>query len=100
MRKTVKARLYWLGKEDGGRDTIILGENLLYCPIIRFADEDTEDVSWSSKITRSIYIDKLTTDVDLTYLVDSAPFEQLQTNKKFCLYEGKKLVAQGIILSE
>ncbi len=99
MRKTVLARLYWISKAAGGRNTIVLGENLLYCPIIRFTDE-TSKITWSSKITKSIYVDELTTDIDLSYLVDSAPFELLQANKSFSLYEGSMLVAKGIILSE
>ena len=96
-RKIVKARLYWVSKKDGGRETMIIGEDLLYCPIIRLEDY-ISNMSWSCKITKSIFVDELITDVDLTFLVDSAPFEQLQSNRKFDLYEGLTLVARGVIL--
>ncbi len=51
-----------------------------------------------SKITKSVLKEELITEVELTYLVDSAPFENLQSNNKFNLYEGNILVANGIIL--
>ncbi|MDE6013638.1 MAG: hypothetical protein K2G50_01690 [Anaeroplasmataceae bacterium] len=97
MSNIVEARLFWISKEDGGRESIVIGDNLKYCPIISFDDCPLEK-KYSSKITKSILKGELITDVELTYLVDSAPFENLQSNKKFKLYEGNMLVAKGVIL--
>ena len=97
MRTKVRAKLNWIPFEQGGRKTIIIGEKLKYCPIIKYDNEDLAKEAWSVFIDSSMLSGNNVTYITLTYFSDEAPFEKLQVGKEFALFEGRKLVAKGII---
>jgi len=96
MKKIVKAQLNWTSFEDGGRKNI-LPIGMRYCPIIVFDTEQNGSTLWSAEIYNT-YIDGRISTADVSYLVEDAPFYLLKPNNKFSLYEGQRVVAEGIVV--
>lgn len=96
MKKTVIAEVKWIPNELGGRLAPPISEK--YCPIIHFEGVDNTNVTWSLEILCTESDDNLNSIVELTYLSENAPFENLKLGNKFKLYEGAKIVAEGKII--
>jgi len=100
MKKWVRAKLKWLSAEEGGRK-LPMAINTKYCPRIVFPDSPTRNgEEWSAEIYILSQVDKLISIANLSYLVDSAPFELLQEGREFNLVEGGRLVATGTICAQ
>jgi hypothetical protein len=97
MKKAVKAKIDWISCEDGGRKNI-LPVGMRYCPIIIFEPNQSDDTLWSAEIYNTS-IDGRHSLADVSYLVDDgAPFDLLQSGNRFSLYEGPRVVAEGIVI--
>lgn len=94
------ARITWLTPEEGGRHLPPSG--LHYVAPVRLEDQTAEPAGadWSLVVDRiaqpSESIDWI---AEVRYLVDEAPRKLLRPGARFTLYEGKKCVARGVILS-
>jgi hypothetical protein len=102
MKKWVSAKIEWLSAEEGGQRTlipVISNERCdnRYCPIIVFPNSVINGESWSAVIYVKSYIDKYESIARISYLSENAPFELLKKGADFELYEGRRLVANGII---
>ena len=95
MKNMAKARINWMSVEDGGRKNI-LPIGMRYCPIIVFEKEQTGDTLWSAEIYNTS-VDGRKSTADLSFLSDEAPRRLLQTGNKFFLYEGQRVIAEGIV---
>jgi len=97
MKKAVKAQINWIPLEDGGRKNI-LPVGMRYCPIIIFESNQSDDTLWSAEIYNTS-IDGNRSIADISYLVDDgAPFRLLQPGNKFSLYEGHRVIADGVVI--
>ena len=98
MKKTVTAIITWVMHENGGRKNP-MPINTKYYPIIIFSEnaKPENDIIWSADITIGNSLNKNENKISLTFLVDEAPFELLEPNARFTLYEGPRLVATGVI---
>ena len=97
MKKAVKAQINWISLEDGGRKNI-LPVGMRYCPIIIFESDQSGDTLWSAEIYNTS-IDGNHSIADVSYLVDDgAPFRLLQPGNRFSLYEGQRVVADGVVM--
>jgi hypothetical protein len=97
MKKTVTAEVKWIPKESGGR-SVLPPTGGIYCPIIRFNDSSDSKGDWSAEIVCTGMDNNLISTVELSYLMDEAPFENFKLGNAFKLYEGAKLVAEGKVL--
>ena len=101
MRKTIKAKIEWLSKEQGGRTIIPQGNK--YSPIIRHTKPQLQPLPWLARESWSLFVEnkefvsELETIAEVWYLSEKAP-DNLSENVEFELYEGAKLVATGKIL--
>lgn len=96
-KQSALAYIKWISKENGGRNPIPIGNR--YNPLIVFEGQKEEDGSWSADIYVEKHIDDCTSIIRLSYLVEEAPFRFLIHGNKFSLFEGRRLVAQGIIIN-
>ena len=97
MKKAVKAQINWISQEDGGRKNI-LPIGMRYCPIIIFESEQSSNTLWSAEIFNT-FIDGRLSIADLSYLVDDgAPYRLLRPGNRFSLYEGQRVVAEGVVM--
>ena len=97
MKKAVRAQINWRTLEDGGRKSI-LPVGMRYCPIIIFESDQSDDTLWSAEIYNTS-IDGMLSIADVSYLVDDgAPFRLLQPGNRFSLYEGQRVVAEGVVI--
>jgi hypothetical protein len=97
MKKAVKAQINWMSLEDGGRKNI-LPVGMRYCPIIIFESDQSDDTLWSAEIYNTS-IDGSLSIADVSYLVDDgAPFRLLKPGNRFSLYEGQRVVAEGVVI--
>ena len=97
MKHAVKAQINWISLEEGGRKNI-LPVGMRYCPVIIFESDQSGDTLWSAEIYNTS-IDGRRSIADVSYLVDDgAPFSLLQPGNRFSLYEGQRVVAEGIVL--
>jgi hypothetical protein len=94
------ARITWLTPEEGGRRQPPPGPR--YSAPVRFEGQPVgaEGANWS------LVVDLVSRPpgsadwiAEVRYLVDEAPHELLRVGACFELYEGKKCVARGIIIS-
>ena len=95
MKNVVKAQINWTLPEDGGRKNI-LPIGMRYCPIIVFESGQSDKTLWSAEIYNTSINDRISI-ADLSYLADDAPYHLLQTKNKFFLYEGQRVIAEGVI---
>jgi hypothetical protein len=93
------ARLTWLRREDGGRDEPPSGPD--YSTVAKFPDQD---VDWNreawSLVIRYLEAPNLERmhKVTVRFLSDAAPAGLLAPGSRFELWEGRKLVARGVVL--
>jgi hypothetical protein len=91
----VKARLSWIPMSSGGRSILPVG--IRYCPLLVMSRGDDTGVSWSASVFNK-EIDGGDSIATVAYLVDNAPHHLLKEGAEFALYEGQKIVAQGVVL--
>ena len=98
MSKIFEAKIYWLPEMQGGRREIPTGDK--YAPIIRISNmkADQEEV-WSIVVINKKHLSEQETISEMRYLSEIAP-DNLKVGMEFCLYEGRKMIAQGEILRE
>lgn len=92
MKKIVIAEVRWISRELGGR-TVLHPIGGKYYPIIRFGDISNSKDDWSAEIICNSIDKNFKSIIELSYLMDEAPFENLKLGNTFELYEGAKLVA-------
>lgn len=94
------ARITWLTPSEGGRSTPPSGPR--YCAPARFEGQPpgAEGANWSL-VVEFLSRPSNSTDwiAEVRWLVDEAPYELIRMGARFELYEGKKCVARGVILS-
>lgn len=98
MNKIFKAKILWLSKEQGGRQTgLPCGDK--YGPVVTIngAPLNSSEACWSLIVENTEKISEFETIAEVHYLSDKAP-DNLKKDTKIDLYEGAKLVAKGIIL--
>ncbi|MDR2167270.1 MAG: hypothetical protein LBE35_05400 [Clostridiales bacterium] len=95
MKKTVEARINWALVEDGGRKTI-LPIGMRYCPILVFDGEQSDESLWTATVYNT-KIDDRQSIAEVSYLADDAPYQLLESGRRFFLYEGQRIVANGVI---
>ncbi|MHB1422454.1 MAG: hypothetical protein ACYC3I_04495 [Gemmataceae bacterium] len=94
------ARITWLTPEEGGRRTPPSGPR--YSTPARFEGQapGPEGANWSLVVDRmSQPLGSADWIAEVRFLVDEAPHELLLLGARFELYEGKKCVARGVIIS-
>ena len=98
MNKNFEAKIYWLSEMQGGRKTIPFSNT--YAPIIKIdGDQFKTNDFWSVFIVNQKILSKYETLSHLKYLSDVAP-NNLVKGVKFTLYEGNRVVANGVVLRE
>ena len=95
MKKIAKADITWMPYEQGGRK-MTLPVGIKYCPIIVFNSEQSSDALWCAELF-NVSVNGRKSVADITYLVDNAPFYLLKSGNEFSLYEGQRIVAEGVI---
>ncbi len=98
MKTWMEAHVSWVPFEKGGREKH-MPKNTKYCPIIVFLGEEM-DGTWSAEILTDSVNDNNESTIDISFLFPDAPFDLLKPGAKFELYEGKKLVARGVMVKE
>jgi hypothetical protein len=97
MSKEVTAMISWVPFEKGGRRTVPSGPT--YSTVVRFdEDKDWPTQAWSLwvEFIRS-YADGQYLYARVRFLFPDAPHELLHEGSRFQLYEGRKLVATGLV---
>ena len=97
MSSKMMAKIKWLTEEQGGRQTIPWGDK--YGPIVIIKGDllnQTEAV-WSLLVSNKESVSEFETIAEIKYLFENAP-NNLYAGIEFELYEGNKLVANGIVL--
>ena len=98
MNKKFEAKICWLPKTQGGRKEIPFGDK--YAPIIKITKPLFESNDfWSVFVINKRELCKNETLSIMEYLSDVAP-DNLSADVEFVLYEGKKVVASGVVLRE
>lgn len=98
MNRKYEAKICWLSKTIGGRKEIPFGDK--YAPIIKITKPLFEsDDFWSVFVFNKEKLCENETLSNIEYLSDVAP-DNLSAGVEFVLYEGKKAVANGIVLRE
>lgn len=98
MGRVFEAKIRWLTEAEGGRKELPFGEK--YAPIIQITKPlSISDEYWSVFVLNKTMLKGNETISTLRYLSDSAP-DNLTPEVEFSLYEGPKLVAEGILLQE
>lgn len=94
------ARITWLKPEEGGRRLLPSGPR--YSAPARFEGQaaGSEGANWSLVVDLMSHPSGSTDWIaEVRYLADEAPHELLLLDARFELYEGKRCVAHGIIIS-
>ena len=98
MKKIFETRICWLSEKQGGRKDIPFGDK--YAPIIKITKPSYEtNEFWSVFVINKKVLSKNETLSNIKYLSDVAP-DNLFEGVEFMLYEGKKQVANGVVLRE
>src|ERR1041385_1828592 len=98
--KKVKSRVCWVKKEAGGRDSPPPGPR--YITPARFEDEKDKwpKEAWSLILEFNTSPDEsLCTIAEVRFLSPDGPMRLLHPGSIFELYEGRRLVARGEVLS-
>jgi hypothetical protein len=96
MKKVVRAEIKWFAPENGGRKSV-MPIGMRYCPIIVFDDYQTGGTLWSAEVYNT-KIEGWSSEAEITYLRnDGAPFHLLEKGNRFALYEGQRVIAEGIV---
>lgn len=100
MNRKFEAKIWWLSETLGGRKEIPFGDK--YAPIIKITKPlplfESDDF-WSVFVFNKEKRCENETLAYIEYLSDVAP-DNLSAGVEFMLYEGKKIVASGIVLRE
>ena len=98
MKDIYIVQIEWIPYLQGGRKTLPSDR---YAPIIVTEGNvlDTQKDCWSVILSDIKIIDTLKTVSKIEYLSEVAP-KDLFPGRKFKLYEGSKLVADGIVLEK
>ena len=96
-KKSVRASICWIPYEEGGRSSPPPA-GTRYCPLVYFVDVEEPSNTWSADFVCTESNENNCSIVDFSYLVDDAPIQNLDSGKRFSLYEGLNLVANGEIL--
>jgi len=98
MSRRFEAKIVWLSEAQGGRKEIPFSDK--YAPIIEIANPlcDMND-SWSVFVINKKMLSDNETLANIQYLSDDAP-DNISMGVEFSLYEGRKLVASGVVLRE
>lgn len=98
MNPTFKAQIKWLSKEQGGRNVPPpVGSRFGSIIVAKNERLNSKEACWSLIIEINEKTSELETVARVNYLSEEAP-NKLKKNFKFDLYDGNKLVAEGIIL--
>lgn len=98
MSRKFEAKICWLSETQGGRKEIPLGDK--YAPIIKLTKTQHKlNDFWSVFVFNKKKISINETLSNIEYLSDNAP-DNLSAGVEFVLYEGSKMVANGIVLRE
>ena len=98
MSRKFEAKICWLSETQGGRKDIPLGDK--YAPIIKLTKtQHKSNDFWSVFVFNKKKISINETLSNIEYLSDNAP-DNLSAGVEFVLYEGSKMVANGIVLRE
>jgi len=101
---TKKALIEWIPKGQGGRTQPPLGlGNPPHATVLHFTDEPWPHTagSWSLAVAKIESMgDEYRWLPDVRFLVEEAPHDSLREGRAFELYEGRKCVARGTVLSE
>ncbi len=89
-----EAIVKWVDVKDGGRKPIPSGTR--YSPLIVLEGMDKTE-AWSSDFICTETVDGEMV-VEIAFLVEKAPEHLLVAGAKFQLYEGRTLVATGVIV--
>lgn len=97
MTKSAHAMISWVPASKGGRQVPPAGPS--YTTLVRFDDDKTwPNSSWS------LVVDFITsfqngqyTVAKVHFLVEDAPHELLKEGGRFQLYEGRRMVATGLV---
>lgn len=94
------ARVCWVPETEGGRKIPPTGHR--YVTVARFEEDKTwPDEAWSLVMDFSESpIDTRCVTADVHFLVPEAPAHLLTTGSKFELFEGRRCVARGEILTD
>lgn len=90
------AEIKWIKASEGGKKTVP-DINQKYYPMLKIKDHD-KIFNWSFVVVNLKNLDESTTFSQVYFLMDNAPNNVLVKDLEFSLYEGKKLIAKGIIL--
>jgi hypothetical protein len=96
------AKLRWRTFEEGGRRILPACEGSPpYATVVRFKDSCEP---WPPLVAWQLIVEKIRTqtsdydwEVRVRYLVDEAPSNELVAGREFELYEGGKMVAEGVL---
>jgi hypothetical protein len=97
MKKFMKAKIKWTPKKDGGKVRPI-PVSMRYCPILVFDEGQTGNL-WSGEIY-NLEVKGYSSIAKVSFLREEAPFDLIQVGAKFCLYEGHRVMAQGVITGD
>ena len=98
MSRKFEAKICWLSETQGGRKEIPLGDK--YAPIRKLTKTQHKlNDFWSVFVFNKKKISINETLSNIEYLSDNAP-DNLSAGVEFVLYEGSKMVANGIVLRE
>jgi hypothetical protein len=96
----VPVELQWLTHEEGGRKTPPLGPTYMTVAKLEALAERWPDEAWSIVAEWSGHpSDGLRTRACLRFLVEGGPEHLLVPGSTFELYEGRRMVARGRVLS-
>ena len=97
MKQVFNAKINWVSKGLGGRQTLPSGNKYGPIAIIKGCELNLQEEQWSLIVENKEIISPLVTIAEVRYLSDKAP-DNLGSGVAFELYEGIRLVAEGIIL--
>lgn len=102
--ETAQARISWTTVEEGGRNTLPIGQQ--YSTVVWFEAEANHwpDTGWSVVVectelcSGELSPQTRETCATIRFLSPDAPVELLHPGSRFGLFEGRRKVAQGIVL--
>lgn len=93
MSNYFNASIVWKSFEEGGRRKIPM-EGTRYCPLIHLLDEG-KHVEWSIDFICPNFSE--TNIITFCFVAEEAPYDLLQLNGKYNLFEGSRHVATIMI---
>lgn len=90
MKRIFISQINWIPYEKGGRKNVP-PEGTRYCPLIRFLNQQNCE-EWSIDFICSNF--EKGNIIEFKFLMDHAPYELIQFDLWYDIYEGNKRVAQ------